>query len=58
VINYVNGSLCPFPRKLKHTTAIAIATPIAAPYAATEASANLTTYIHIIGYKISIFFLE
>ena len=36
---YSNGSGCPLPRREKHTTANAIATPIAAPYAATDASA-------------------
>ncbi len=34
-----NGSLCPLPRREKATTANAIATPIAAPYTATDASA-------------------
>jgi len=33
------GSWCPLPRREKVTTANAIATPIAAPYTATEASA-------------------
>ena len=37
--NYSNGSGCPLPRREKVTTANAIATPIAAPYTATEASA-------------------
>jgi len=34
-----NDSLCPLPRREKATTANAIATPIAAPYTATDASA-------------------
>ncbi len=33
------GSGCPLPRRVKATIAIAIATPIAAPYAAIDASA-------------------
>ena len=33
------GSWCPLPRREKVTTANAIATPIAAPYTATDASA-------------------
>ncbi len=33
------GSGCPLPRREKATTANAIATPIAAPYTATDASA-------------------
>ena len=38
---YSIGSECPFPLSAKATTAIAIATPIAAPYAAMDASAML-----------------
>ena len=33
------GSGCPLPRRVKATIANAIATPIAAPYAASDASA-------------------
>ena len=36
---YSMGSLCPLPRRANVTTANAIATPIAAPYTATDASA-------------------
>ncbi len=39
IIIYSNGSGCPFPRRAKHTTASAIATPIAEPNAAMLASA-------------------
>jgi len=38
-MNYSSGSGCPLPRREKVTTANAIATPIAAPYTATLASA-------------------
>ena len=36
---YSSGSGCPLPRRAKHTTASAIATPIAEPNAAIPASA-------------------
>jgi len=38
-MNYSSGSWCPLPRRENATTANAIATPIAAPYTATLASA-------------------
>lgn len=39
IFHYSTGSWCPLPRRAKVTTANVIATPIAAPYAATDASA-------------------
>jgi len=42
IFHYSNGSWCPLPRRVKATIANAIATPIAAPYAATDASAMNT----------------
>ncbi len=39
IFHYSNGSWCPLPRRAKATIANAIATPIADPYAATDASA-------------------
>ena len=39
IFYYSMGSLCPLPRRANVTTANAIATPIAAPYTATDASA-------------------
>ncbi len=39
IFYYSMGSWCPLPRREKATTANAIATPIAAPYTATDASA-------------------
>ena len=39
IFHYSNGSWCPLPRRAKATIANAIATPIAAPYAAIDASA-------------------
>ena len=41
-LSYSTGSGCPLPRRENVTTANAIATPIAAPYTATDASAMVS----------------